>query len=207
MANPTSIGGAFQRNVTSLTFHPSAALPAGALLFLSVGTNAPDTATITIQDTQGNNYQTQVASQQPGTSAQFLVNLVVPQGAKALTTADTITLTSSARADFAMSGYFFTGVQGGLFSSDVEWFNATNLSYSVNAQAGMQLFATLGVAGPSTDTFTQDAAWGPDVLSGIATTTFTVHASGRLAPTDGAYTWNPTLGTARRSVGLLVAFN
>lgn len=209
--NPVTIGGAFQRNVTSVSFNPSVALPSGALLFLSMGTNAPNTANITIADTvvgpnsTKNAYGLIVNSQQPATSVTLWVFLVIK--ALALATTDTITLTSNTQADYALSGYYFPTGDGSLLGSDVEWFNSTTPHYQVFAQSGMQLFALLGVAGPSTDTFTQDAAWGPDVPSGITTTTFTVRACGRTATSGtGQYTWSPTLQTARQSVGFVCSF-
>jgi len=207
IAGPFTAGGAFQRNVLSLSFHPSQAIPAGALMFLVVGTNAADTTTITIGDGTANVYNQQVGSQQPGTTASLFVFFVDPKASHALTTGSNITITSSARSDFAASLYFFTGAGGFLDGSDVEWFNTTTPSFNCHSFAGDTLFAMLGVAGPSTDGFTQDANWGADVLSGIATTTFTVHGTSRQAPTTGQSTYAPTLATLRRSVGCVLSFS
>jgi len=205
MSDPISIGGAFRRNVFSLSFNPSVALPPGALLFLALGTDAPDTAVITVTDSVDNLYSQIVNSQQPGSSVSLFV-FIAPK-VLGLSTSQTITITSNIRSDFALSGYYFPSGDGSVSGADVEWFSTTAPHYAVQAQSGMQLFALLGVAGPSNDTFTQDAAWGPDVPSGVPTTTFTVRACGRMASNGaGQYTWNPTLQSARQSVGFVCAF-
>ena len=210
MADPISIGGVVGRNVNSLTFNPSVAVPAGALLFISVGTNAGDSANITIADSivlpaTPNAYSILVNSAQQGTNAALF--LFISPIVTSLSTSQTITLNSNIRADYGISGYLFTGLTGAVLSCDVEWFATTTPVYNIPlAQAGMQLFGVVALAGPSSDVFTQDPNWGPDVTSGLQSTTITIHGCGRMAPTAGSYSWAPILGTARQSVGFACAF-
>jgi hypothetical protein len=205
-SGPFGCGGAFRRNVLSMSWSPIVNVPAGAFVILCVGTNAPDTTVFTVNDGAGNSYFQQVGSQQPGSGASLFVFLA--QNASAIAMTRTITLTSDHRADFVAAMYYFTGALGSLSGTDVEWNSSATPHYTVSANDNDSLFAALGVAGASTDGFTQDPnGWGADIPPGFATTTFTIHACGKTAGAAGKYSWNPTLGVARQSVGLLMSFN
>lgn len=206
ISGPVICGDFSQNNKTSLTFNPLAAVPAGALIWIVAGSNVSDSANLTFTDTQGNNYELQAFNQLPGTGVTFIEALV--RNANALATTDTITLTSDTRANFDGAMYFHTGALGNIFSRDVEFFQTVNPIANVSAQAGMELFGAIAVAGPSSDAFTNDVNFGPDQKIKLATTNATIHASDRSpVPVAGPYSFAPVLGTARKSMIILHAFN
>lgn len=211
IVGPVSIGGAFQRNALTLQIPIAAAVPAGAFVIVVVGTNAPDTANITLSDGTANSYFEQVQSQPPG--AQAMLDVFLVQNALAVASGN-ITITSDTHADFAAEAYYFTGAYGELVYSNVEWFTTATTTPSMDTQAlpNFMCFACDGIIGPSSDAFTNDPSWGPIVRSAVATATVTVRACSRPAVASGpnayaSYPWNPVLGTARRSIGFTCSFN
>lgn len=204
ISGPVLAGAVYQRNRTSWVLAPTQNVPVGAMLWLVCACNLPDTATITITDSAGNSYFQQVYSQQPGTIG-TLIAFIVPKGL-ALSTLQSITISSDTRGDLLATLYYFTGAQGSLYSTDVEWSAGAQPSATANAIAGMALFAVLGVAGPNNDGFTQAAGWGADLIANVQTVNATIHAGGRLADAGGPFTYAPTLGANRQSVVLVASF-
>lgn len=204
MSGPNYAGGIYQRNRTSWTFSPNQNIPVGATLFLAMGGSVPDGDVVTVSDTKGNSYNVQVNSQQPGTVGTLFV--YVAKVTAALTPLDTITITSATRSDLLSNLFFYTGVSGNIYSTDVEWNAGAQPQATVQAVAGMNVLAILAVAGPNNDGFTNDPNWGADLLPGISTVNATIHACGRAAVADGPVTYAPTLGSPRQSVLLVASF-
>ena len=198
-SGPFLSGSFSQNNRTSITFSPSLAIPAGALIWLIAGTDVADTETVTVTDSAGNEYVNQVFVAPPGVPGTILV--AVARNAIALPTSGSVTLSSSARGNFDGVLYHHTGARGEIFSTDIQYFDTgTTPVARCYAQAGMTLFGTVAVRGPSADGFTPDPNWGPDQKINIQTTNVTVHASGRVADARDWFTYAPVLGNARRSL-------
>ena len=110
------------------------------------------------------------------------------------------------RFQIVAGALYYTGAQGSFTSSDVEWFAGTQCSYTVTVKAGDNLLALMSVNGPQADGFVQDPNYGPDLGAGVGGQSFSVHGGAAVAPADGTFSYNPTLGRARDSVGFLLAF-
>lgn len=208
MSGPNYAGGVYQRNRTSWSFNPNQNIPAGAFLILALGCNLPDDTILTISDggNPSNSFNLQVASQQPGTVGTLFVFLT--QNAQAITTAQQITISSPTRGDLLATLFYYTGVQGSLYSTDVEWNAGSAPQATVNALAGMQAFAILAVAGPNNDGFTNDHNWGADLKPSISTVNATIHACGHaVVNADGPITYAPTLGSNRQNLLLVASFS
>lgn len=222
-SGPTLAGGVSRNNQFTATITPGVIIPAGAMVWVIGGTNASDSAVLSIKDSVNNvEFNQQAFVSLPGVSGAIVAAyLVVPQSIPA---AGTITLTSDTRGNWDLNCVYFTGVEGDVYSQDTQISTVaiTNPSTSTRARPAMNLLSLLAVLGPSTDGFTQDPAWGTDQKGSVARTNVTVHASGRAVPsnapdwdgqTPGAagplppfYTYSPTLGTARRTLVYSAAF-
>ncbi len=217
ISGPVMVGSAFQRNQapnTPFNFNPIVPVAAGSLLTFLWGTDATDSATCSLTDSAGNQYSPQVnLSTDPGTG--FCMSLFFcfqPGLALPLTTQGTITLQCSERASFGGAMYAFTGATGNLTSSLVkwssEWGNTANPSGAVSARAGDSVFAALAVAGPSSDTLTQDTnSWAADLTAAASNFNVVVHATAKhQIGADGQVIYAPTLSAARRAVMAMFAF-
>jgi hypothetical protein len=215
IAGPTIIGSAFQRNQTAnspLSFTASQAVPAGSMLIILWGTDAPDTATCQVSDAAANDWVQMVQSADPN-AAGFMCNVFFAFKAKAISAGQQISMQCSVRASYGGVCYMFTGCQGSLYSSTVKWsseWSATPLAPNgiVTARQGQSIFAGLAVAGPSGDVFTNDASFEADQSVGAGTFNATMHGSARHGiPADGQYTYAPTLNAARQGIMALLAFS
>ena len=201
---PTVIGGNSGNNVFSVQIAPQAAVPSGAMIVVAIATSAPDVTDVQVTDTKGNTYNVQVDSQPPGSSTSLFVFYVV--NALALATTDRITVTMPQKFSIVAGALYYTGAQGSFTSSDVEWFSGTQCSYTVNVRAGDSLLALMSVNGPQADGFVQDPNYGADLGAGVGGQSYSVHGGAAVASADGTFSYNPTLGRARDSVGFLLAF-
>lgn len=202
---PFLAGGISRNNQFSATISPTVNIPQGALIWLIGGTDVADTADLTLTDTAGNTWVFQVFVQPPGVPGSMIV--AYTRLANALPTSGSLTLSSSIRGNWDFNLYYHTGADGSIFSTDIQFID-TSVSPVARCfgQAGMTLFGTVGVRGPSSDGFTPDPNWGADQKGNLSRTNVTLHASGRVAPTEDWYTYAPTLGTARRSLIFAGAF-
>jgi len=206
---PTLINGVSRNNQFSASWAPSVLVPAGAMAWVIGGTNLADTETAGVTDSAGNEWINQAFVQPPGIPGTILVaySMVTAE----IPTSGTITILGSQRANWDLNGYFHTGAGGNIFSTDVRFVDtSTNPTATVVARPGMTLFGTIGVGGPSADGFTNDPLFLEDQKGNIARTNVTIHASGRAVPSNAddmqLYSYAPTLGTARRSLIFLAAF-
>lgn len=206
---PFLVGSAFRRNQqpnTPFGFSPVTPVPAGAFLFAVLGSSAPSTEEITVTDSAGNVYVAQVSSQKPGTPFSNIVQ-VCYDPALPVPTSGQISFSCRVRADFGGAMYFFTGAQNYLYSSSVIWDDTTTPKAVVPVRDGMSAFASLAVAGPDNDVFTQDPnGWLPDIKAGLNTINTTIHATAKHGLATGDVAYQPTLGSARASVLCLFGF-
>ena len=206
ITGPFLAGGISRNNQFTAPFNPTVNIPAGALIWVIGGTNVDDTADVVVTDTAGNAYVNQAFVGVPGVPGSVLV--AIARNANALTTAGQIIITSSVRGDWDANSYFHLGAQGAIASTDVEFIDTstTPVATVTALQAGMTLFGTVAVRGPSSDGFTVDAVWGADQKGNIPRTNVTIHAGGRVAPNAGQFSYAPVLGTARRSLIFAASF-
>lgn len=206
---PFLVGSAFRRNQqpnTPITFAPVTAVPAGAFLVAVLGSSAPDSEPITITDSAGNVYQMNVASQKPGTPLTCVVQLCY-EPSLPVPLSGQISMVCGVRCDFGGAVYYFTGAQNYLYSRTIEWGETATPSAIVPVRAGMSSFATLAVAGPDNDVFTQDPnGWSQDIKTGLNTINVTIHATAKHGLAEGNVTYAPTLGSARQSTLCLFGF-
>jgi len=198
-----------RNNQFSASWSPSVLVPVGALARVIGGTDLADTETAGISDSAGNEWVNQAFVQPPGLPGTILVaySKIVTE----IPTSGTIAVLGSLRANWDLNGYFHTGAQGNIFSTDVRFIDSsTNPTANIVARPGMTLFGTVGVLGPSADGFTNDPLFSADQKGNIARTNVTIHASGRAVPSNAddmqPYSYAPTLGIARRSLIFLAAF-
>lgn len=203
IAGPFLDGSFSRNNQFSATLTPDSATPEGALLWFIVGSQVVDTANLTITDTASNTWELQAFNQLPGTGATFI--MAISRAAHALTTSDVITLDSDVRANWDGILCHHTGAQGNIYSRDLEYFESLTPQATCRANTGMTLFATIAVAGPRNDGFTQDSNWSADQKTSL-TGNVTVHACGRNSTVLGNYTYSPVLGTLRKSLMLVASF-
>lgn len=222
---PTIVGGAGANNANHVTIRPSVTVPVGSFLFVAGSMSMPDTTTVTVTDSVGNGgaggYNQQVESEDPNnlnhTVFAFWIMTTI-----AIPTSGSITINFSSAGKSEVGSCFFGGARGNLLASDVEWMtNVANgppkinsgpflgnlLGSQLSLPAGTDCLALLGVNGPTTDTFTQDSNWSSDIGAGLSSTNFSVHGGGIKLDTAGPVTYSPSMGTARNSVGILLAFN
>jgi hypothetical protein len=208
VAGPFLAGDGARNNQFTLSISPSvSAIPAGALAWFIVGGTVADTANITITDSVGNNWWIQSFNQLPGTGVTIMlamcrVTVAIPSGGS-------VTLTCDTRDNWVGALYYHTGSQGQLFAYDIHYFpDNTNTQRTLpTVLAGQTLFAVYAVQGQNNFAFTQDANWSADIVSGAGSANATIHASGRTAPVDGAYTYHPVLASNRKSMCFMAAFN
>lgn len=204
---PVLAGSFSQNNKTSFSFSPSVAVPAGAMLWLGLGSNVVDTANVSITDSQNNNWTIQAFNQLPQAGAATILVAWVMVGQNGLATTDTITITSDTRANWDGLIEYITGVGGFINATDLQFSTDTTPQTNVRGAPGDTLLSILAVLGPSSDLFTPDPNWGPDQKMRIASTQATIHSCGATAPTLGIYPYAPILGTARTAYAFSAAFN
>lgn len=199
-------GGVYQRNRTSWAITTTSAVPAGAVLWLIMGSSIADDSVLTITDSAGNQYPfPQVALQQPGVTG-TLFAYIVPN-CLALPVGSTITINSNNRGDMLASLYYVTGAYGAVYSTDVEYSQGTQPSATVQSYtAGMGLFGVVMVAGPNNDGFTQAPGWGTDITPNITTLNATIHTGFKFSSGTTPETYAPTLGASRQNVVFLASF-
>lgn len=215
IVGPIIVGSAFQRNQAAnspLSFNAAQAVPAGSMMAILWGTDAPDTATCQVTDVAGNSWVQMVQSADPQ-NAGFMCNLFFAFNVQPISVGQAITMQCSVRASYGGVCYLFTGCQGSLTSSTVKWsseWSATPLQPNgiINARQGQSIFAGLAVAGPNNDVFTNDAAFSADQSVGAGSFNATIHGSARHnIPSDGQFTFAPSLSASRQGVMALFAFS
>lgn len=216
ITGPTLLGSAFQRNQaanTPLSFNAAQSVPVGSLCVLLWGTDAPDTATCQVTDAAGNSWVQMVQSMDPNNAGFMACMFVCPQITTQINAGQAISMQCSVRASYGGPAFMFSGAQGSLTGTLVKWsseWSATPLAPNgqVSARAGQSIFAALALAGPNNDVFTQDPNFAADVKASAGQFNATIHGTARHnVPSDGEYTYAPTLGTARQGVMALLAFS
>lgn len=225
ISGPVLIGSAFQRNQAAnspLSFNANQNIPVGSTLFGVWGTDAPDTADCQMSDAAGNIWSRQVQSLDPNNTG-FMCNIFVCQTTAQINSGQAISMLCPVRSSYGGPVFMFSGARSSLFSSLVRWSSewaATPLAPSGQTRVapGMSVFASLAVAGPNNDVFTQDANFAGNVVVSATGFNVTIHGTARhnvqlgqpgvSVDPDNAdlllCTYAPTLGTARQ--GTLVMF-
>ena len=184
-------------------------VPSGALLLVSVTSLTAETFTVT--DGAGTTY-TQDAAQTASSPFTYVFRGIsaAAQANWALTVSwstGTITMESSG------VGYTFTGSGVSLDVTASGHGSSTAPSTgntTVTSQAAELLFGSVGVNGPSGDTYTEASSWttanSGGTTGGSATSNVTIHQAHDIVSAASAYDYKPTLGTSRAWGDVLVTY-
>src|ERR1044072_5209994 len=206
----TSIGSATGKAVTSVVITLGSNIPAGCTIFVAMAT-AGNSVLTNIADSFG---QTHWVGGNGTASANGTVLLDWCWNASAMNAGNTITITP-ASGTFTCSAYawYVTGLLA--TGSPVDTAQTTSgigtapsMTTGTLAQAAEYCVGAIGVAGPSSETFTSDSNFA--LQSYRAGTTggsdMTVDVDMRTVSSTSAVTYAPTLGTSEPYAGYLATF-
>lgn len=224
IGTPVSIGTTADKTAGATTvLTTTAAVPAGALLCVSYavdGDGADANGEIQgITDSASNTYVVAQGLSTGVTNSFVAGGVYYAKNAAALASGSTITLdwtgTSTPTAK-AVSAFYATGIDTAAPLDVVGVANATSATPSVSTsatttQADVLTIGVVATEGPSTDTFTQDAAYGDIPVragwdTGTATQAVTIAGGYFVETAAGTKTYNPTLGTSREWKAVIVTF-
>jgi hypothetical protein len=226
IGTPVSIGTTQNKTAESATvLTTSAAVPAGALIVVCYGVDAPGSSNATgigsVSDSASNAYEFADATSPGGTDGWPAGGIYYAKNAAALASGSTITLDwlgSSAPVAKAISAFYCTGIDttAPLDVIGVAAGTSTTPSVSTSATTTQADALTVGIVateGSSGDTFTQDSspAYGTPparvgTTGGSATSNITLSGGYFIESATGVKTYDPTLGTSRDWAAVIVTF-
>ena len=230
IGTPVSIGTtADKTSGTTTVLTTSAAVPAGALICVCYavdgdGTLSGDARQIdSVADSSGNTYEQGRGENSGGNASTVAAGIYYAKNAAALASGSTITLDwfgTSAPTAKAISAFYCEGIDTtaplDVVGGAVLAAGSTTPSVSTDATTTQADVITIGIVateGPSGDSFTQDAspAYGNvpvrvGTSGGGAAGNVTLSGGHFIETATGVKTYNPTLGTSREWVAVIVTF-
>ena len=213
---PTLIGSVAFSSVTSASI-ATGNIAVGTRILIALSINAGDWDDLTDSQssdlttpTTGNQYHEQTGTAHPnGTCGVWFATC--PSTVTQLRgggTNDHIILTRAAGMSGRMAAFSVAGLTSGIMDSGSTGFgtSVSPLAALDNITVNDYVVGIVGVAGPSTDGFTQDATFSnPGNLNTQTTTAISVYSGFKQHLVAGSIKYQPTLGVSRDWVALLVA--
>jgi hypothetical protein len=206
---PSLIGRVNFSNVTQATL-PTGNIAIGSKILVSVCLNEPDWDDVVDDlstDTTGNIYFERAGSVHPnGTVGCWFVEC--PSTVLRLRPANNIILTRAGGMTGSLAAFSVTGLTAGLLDGSSAGYGTSVAPVAALAAVPANDIAAgiVGVAGPSSDGFTQDPAFlSPGNFNTQTTTNFSSYGGYHQQAALGDIAYRPTLGVSRDWVALLLA--